>query len=128
MQLITTNTGHNHPPYGVAGGMNGTLGRHWLEDHDGGEKVRELKNAAHDNVNAGEDWVAYCSGGGGYGDPLDRDPELVRDDARNRFVSLEAAREIYGVVLNTEPELYGVDEEATERLRGELRKSKRPVA
>jgi N-methylhydantoinase B len=36
-------------------------------------------------------------GGGGFGDPAERDAEAVRADVRNRHVSAEAAREIYGV-------------------------------
>jgi N-methylhydantoinase B len=52
-------------------------------------------------------------GGGGYGDPLDRDPELVRADLLAGLVSEQAARDIYGVVAG--------DAQATERRRVELR-------
>jgi N-methylhydantoinase B len=40
------------------------------------------------------------AGGGGFGDPLRRDPERVAHDVRNERVSLEAAREQYGVILD----------------------------
>jgi len=56
-------------------------------------------------------------GGGGWGDPFERDPERVSQDVRRGYVSLEAARRDYGVVLN--PGDFGVDAEATARLRGE---------
>jgi N-methylhydantoinase B len=57
--------------------------------------------------------------GGGYGDPLERDPELVRKDVANSIVSSDAAREIYGVVLQ-EPNLQ-LDLEATRQLRKKMR-------
>ncbi|MFH1091820.1 MAG: hydantoinase B/oxoprolinase family protein, partial [Pseudomonadota bacterium] len=58
------------------------------------------------------------------GDPLERDPELVRYDAREEYISVEAAGNVYGVVLNTCPELYEVNYEATGKLRQELKKKK----
>jgi N-methylhydantoinase B len=58
--------------------------------------------------------------GGGYGDPLERDPELVRRDVMNVIVSVEAARELYGVILNGQG--LEVDLEATRQLRAEMRK------
>ena len=57
--------------------------------------------------------------GGGYGDPLDRDPEAVLRDVVNGIVSAEAAREIYGVALAA-PEMR-VDVAATEELRARIR-------
>lgn len=57
--------------------------------------------------------------GGGYGDPLERDPELVRTDLMNGAISMEAAQDLYGVVLSGE-ELQ-VDAAATEGLRASLR-------
>ncbi|WP_228546399.1 hydantoinase B/oxoprolinase family protein [Halegenticoccus tardaugens] len=53
-------------------------------------------------------------GGGGYGDPFDRDPETVRQDVRDGYVSRAAAREEYGVVLTEDDE---IAEQATESLR-----------
>ena len=38
--------------------------------------------------------------GGGYGDPLERDPQLIQEDVNNGLVSMDAARDIYGVVLS----------------------------
>jgi N-methylhydantoinase B len=65
-------------------------------------------------------------GGGGYGDPHERDPELVLADVVDGYVSLERAREEYGVVVEylgapdrlvRTPDLYRIDEETTGRLR-----------
>jgi N-methylhydantoinase B len=75
-------------------------------------------------VHEDECWCAFNNGGGGYGDPIERDPEEVRDDARNYIVSLEAARDEYGVILNTKPELYKVDYAATQRFRTQLKKER----
>jgi N-methylhydantoinase B len=58
--------------------------------------------------------------GGGYGDPLERDPVLVRNDVENSIVSRDAARRIYGVVINNNG--LQVEFEATRRLRAQMRK------
>jgi N-methylhydantoinase B len=60
----------------------------------------------------------YTTGGGGYGSPLERDPEAVRLDVLDRRVSREAARDIYGVVLDGRDM---VDHEATAAARSRLR-------
>ncbi len=62
------------------------------------------------------------AGGGGWGDPLDRDPALVLRDVRNDFVSPHQAREDYGVVLTGEPPV--VDAAATDALRNAMRASR----
>jgi N-methylhydantoinase B len=60
--------------------------------------------------------------GGGYGDPLERDPDAVRKDVINELVSLEAASEVYGVVVDGER--LEVNEPATESLRARLREAR----
>ena len=59
------------------------------------------------------------SGGGGFGDPIDRDPGKVAEDVANGAVSEGAARAIYGVVVNG-----SLDLEATERLRTDVRRER----
>ena len=72
----------------------------------------------HMQIRAGEKFVCVGPAGGGYGDPLARDPTRVRDDVADGLLSTAAAREDYGVVLSaTGP----VDEAATARLRGETK-------
>jgi N-methylhydantoinase B len=62
-------------------------------------------------------------GGGGWGDPLQREPARVLRDVRNELVSVDAARRDYGVVIDTQH--WKVDETATASLRAELR-ARRP--
>jgi N-methylhydantoinase B len=62
-----------------------------------------------------------CSGGGGWGDPFERDPELVKRDVRDGYVTIEGAARDYGVVVTgdpeDDPEGVVIDLEATRRLR-----------
>jgi len=68
------------------------------------------------NFMPGEVISNRTAGGGGYGDPYERDPERVLEDYRNDYVSQEAAREQYGVVITDDGE---IDHEATESLRAD---------
>ena len=86
-----------NPPQGVLGGGPGAAARAAKIEADGSEVER---NAIGDVELAPGEWVLGVeSGGGGYGDPLDRDPELVRADVLEGWVSERAAAEIYGVVF-----------------------------
>ena len=62
--------------------------------------------------------------GGGYGDPLERSPSLVLRDVEDHLISLEAAREIYGVVF--EKKVGAVDNVRTQQRRAELRELRHP--
>src|SRR6185437_1842211 len=66
------------------------------------------------------------NGGGGWGDPLERDPERVKEDVRDEYVSIAAAERDYGVVVvgdpDRDPEGLSVDHAATSKLREERRK------
>jgi N-methylhydantoinase B len=62
------------------------------------------------------------AGAGGYGDPLEREPARVLDDVLDEYVSVEAARADYGVVLTGSGADLRVDEDATRRLRAERRR------
>ena len=68
---------------------------------------------------AGTSVMVATAGGGGWGNPLDRDPASVREDVLDEFVSIESARNDYGVIIN--PETLDVDVKATEILRAERR-------
>jgi N-methylhydantoinase B len=65
------------------------------------------------------------NGAGGFGDPLERDPELVLNDVRDEYVTISGAARDYGVVVTgdpvRDPEGLRIDEESTERLRGQRR-------
>jgi len=67
-------------------------------------------------------------GGGGYGDPLLRDPALVLSDVLDDKVSRKAASEVYGVALNDAGHDPGVDEKGTEQQRSEVRSRRRATS
>jgi N-methylhydantoinase B len=80
------------------------------------------------SINSGDVFSRPTAGGGGYGDPLERDPERVREDVADDYVSLERARRDYGVVLNVvDADLakYAIDAEATRRERDMIRRNRR---
>ncbi len=73
-------------------------------------------------LKAGDVFSTIPHGGGGFGDPLDRDPTLVLRDVAERAVSLDGARRHYGVVIAGQP--LQVDLEATEKLRLAIRRDR----
>ncbi len=77
-------------------------------------------------VQAGDVLITKGIGGGGWGNPLEREVEKVRKDVRDGLISLQRAREVYGVVIVPErtddPEKIEVDPKATEQLRKEMKK------
>jgi N-methylhydantoinase B len=77
------------------------------------------------SMRRGDVYRAVSMGGGGYGDPLDRDPELVARDVERSLVSVEWAARSWGVVLD---EAGSVDEAATAAKREELREERRRAA
>ncbi|MCR4429219.1 MAG: hydantoinase B/oxoprolinase family protein [Caldiserica bacterium] len=109
--------GKENPPYGLFGGKPGSLNRPLV--NEGLETEIELPAKGVVELRPGDFYSIYSSGGGGWGDPLERDPEKVKEDVQNEFVSLEAAKEIYGVVLDQNLNL---DLEATKKLRESLKK------
>ena len=102
-------------PWGVNGGTPGARGRKWLVRADGSVEV--LPSKVHDvPVMPGDQLHFVTWGGGGWGDPLARDPELVALEVRRGLVSTEGARR-YGVVCDDDGV---VDGDATTALRSEL--------
>src|SRR5262249_56179814 len=69
-------------------------------------------------VNAGDVVMVRSAGGGGYGDPLERDGERVAADLAEGYISAAAAHDVYGVVVD---ERHQVDVAATRALRQPLR-------
>ena len=111
--------------WGVRGGR---AGRSFSVVVDpGGPRERELEGLVDDEpVRAGEVIRIRTTGGGGWGDPLDRALDAVARDVRWGKVSLSAARDDYGVVLSGPQEEPVVDEDATRALRERLR-AERPA-
>ena len=77
------------------------------------------ESASNRELQPGDILLTFKGGGGGWGRALDRDPEAVRLDVLDGYVSRESARELYGVVIVGEEPHVAVDEEATRRLRAE---------
>jgi len=99
-------------PWGVNGGTPGARGRKWLERVDGTTEV--LPSKVHDvPVRQGDVLHFVTWGGGGWGDPLARDPDLVALEVRRGLVSTQGARR-YGVVCDPDG---SVDAATTAELR-----------
>ncbi|MGI9659789.1 MAG: hydantoinase B/oxoprolinase family protein [Gaiellaceae bacterium] len=110
---------HYDPPRAVFDGWDGLCGS---VTKNAGLPNEEALPALVTNIHfkAGE-WLEICvPSSAGWGDPLDRPPELVREDVLDDFTTLELARKAYGVVLGHGPD-YPVDEDATAQRRQELR-------
>jgi N-methylhydantoinase B len=104
------------PPWGIAGGTAGEPGGNLLKLP--GEKAFKWITGANIPVPLNSQAIVRTGGGGGWGDPLERDAALVAADAAEGLISRRAARELYGVVLQGSMSL---DEGATQRLRDQLR-------
>jgi N-methylhydantoinase B len=103
------------PPYGVLGGKPGEGMRAIL--NRGRADERKLTKFDQLPVNAGETLTFMMAGGGGYGDPFERDPERVQSDVEVGFVTHAGARRDYGVVIDDDG---AVDEAATAECRANL--------
>ena len=90
---------HRIPGPGLSGATDGTLTR-ILRNPDGQETQTLPREGTFIPVEAQDVVTIISGGGGGYGDPLDRDPELVLQDVVNGKVSEEGAQRDYGVVAN----------------------------
>ncbi len=103
-------------PWGVDGGKHAKTSEKLLIRSDGSreELPSKVENVA---VEAGDKLVFSTAGGGGLGDPLERDPEVVAADVRRGLVTAAAAESEYGVVLDEG----AVDEEATGVRRSTIR-------
>jgi N-methylhydantoinase B len=98
----------DHPAKGRSGGASGAAGVVALKSG------RVLRSKGQQTVPAGDLLRLELPGGGGHGDPLDRDAERVAEDVRDGLVSAEAAREHYGVALDGDG---AVDAVATRKIR-----------
>ncbi len=104
------------PPWGLWGGKAGTHGDFLLRLP--GENDFRSMDAPHYPVPVDAEVIVRTGGGGGWGDPLERDAASIRADVIEEFVSRRAAAEVYGVVLRDDLTL---DEAATARRRNALR-------
>jgi len=131
------------PNFGLFGGYPGSVheGRfglntalpEWFKASRVPKTFEDIKSVAQEIIDPPDSFDAipvkeydvvihHFGGGGGYGDPLDRDPELVACDLKNHATSLEAARTVYRVVVD--PVTLTVDTQATARARDEARRER----
>jgi N-methylhydantoinase B len=107
-------------PWGVDGGTYAQTSEKALIRADGTEE--ELPSKVENiPVEAGDKLLFRTAGGGGLGDPLDRDPELVATEVRRGLITAEAARTDYGVVIDDDG---AVDGAATETRREDIRETR----
>ena len=99
-----------HAPRGREDGKDGALGRVYLKTG------KKLKPKGQQNIPVNDSLVLELAGGGGFGNPLHRDPINVARDVLNGFVSEKSAREDYGVALDANGE---VNQNDTELLRSQ---------
>jgi N-methylhydantoinase B len=103
------------PPWGLWGGKPADYGMYLLREPTDSEFRR--MGGAHYPVPVNSEVIVRTGGGGGWGDPLERDPAAVRADVLEEFISAKSAHEDYGVVLRDDLSL---DQAATDRLRETL--------
>jgi N-methylhydantoinase B len=100
VQCVTVGSGMTEETraFGLFGAKPGSLPRMKVTRRDGSEKalgVNRFYDVARDDV-----FELHSQGGGGFGDPLARAPELVLEDVRNDYVTVRAALVEYGVVID----------------------------
>jgi N-methylhydantoinase B len=105
-------------PWGLNGGKAALANRFSIV-REGGliEKLPTGKTIGHVTLQAGDGFLVEVGGGGGFGNPLERDPVRVFADVCSGYVSLEAARRDYGVVIYASGRRFEVDETATREVR-----------
>ncbi len=102
-----------YPPYGLFGGQEGQGSG--LVINPGSADERTFARASGISIPADTILSHRTAGGGGYGDPRERDPSSVLDDLLDGFISVDDAQSTYGVVVDLDNRC--VDEEATAKLR-----------
>ena len=102
------------PPQGVVGGAPGALNRFVFEQDDGDHQPPLVSKMVGIKLREGQRLRLESPGGGGYGAPEERDPDAVARDVRLGYVSAEAARRDYGVVITANG---GLDRAATAEVR-----------
>ncbi len=113
---------HVSQPWGILGGRPGARSEKWLVRKDGSRQPLPSKV---DNVRVypGDRVIFRTAGGGGWGDPLDRDPMRTRNDVARKLMSEAKAREEYGVVLSGGG--LDLDRRATDEVRESMRRNRK---
>ena len=105
------------PPYGIFGGMPGMHGENKIIHKDGTETL--INRAGGEIARDGDTLYFRAPGGGGYGNPLERDVDYLQHDVDIGLVSVESAQRDYGAVIDKSTGK--IDRDATEKNRQRLR-------
>jgi N-methylhydantoinase B len=111
--------GGRYPSPAMCGGLSGLPNKAEFIYPDRPQEELQGGESLERSLRSGDGVRITRGGGGGWGDPLERDPELVREDVLDGYVSLDGARRDYGVVID--PETLELDWKSTEGLRRTLR-------
>jgi len=95
--MVMFGDGMKIPPYGLAGGHPGSLNR--AELCTGGKTVKLASKESPRRLKPGDTVTLVSSGGGGWGNPLERDPQKVIEDVLDGLISSETAHRVYGVAV-----------------------------
>jgi len=109
--IVNFGDGMKFAPYGLNGGHQGSLNK-GVFLHTEKPVIMESKEAPR-RVAKGDQVILNSSGGGGWGNPLDRPAEKVYDDVLDEIITIKTAVDIYGVVITEE----GIDYDKTNKLR-----------
>jgi N-methylhydantoinase B len=105
-------------PWGLHGGRAAQANRFSVVRREGAiESFATGKTPGHVGLRAGDGFLVEVGGGGGFWNPFERDPERVLADVRAGYVSVEAARRDYGVVVCQQGRYFTLDLPATIELR-----------
>ncbi len=110
MEIGYVSDGNVTPAEGARGGGPGRCASQFRRTLNGNQEP--LEPCAQALIREGEAIASYSAGGGGYGSPFDRKAEFVARDVREKWVSVEAARDKYGVVCDAAGTLDGAATEA----------------
>ncbi len=109
---------HYDVPWGIFGGQDGVVGKTEIYNVATPQQCVSMPSKFSGYASKAGDVMAYYSPcGGGYGDPLERSEDQVREDVLDDFCSLEQAHDVYGVVLDEQLRL---DRQATRLRRAQL--------
>jgi N-methylhydantoinase B len=104
-------------PWGLNGGQEALANRITIQRTDGSIVKFPTGKIKPTEIDKGDGFTVETAGGGGFWNPFDRPAELVLADVRSGYVSIEAARRDYGVVIQRQGRGFQLDAEATAELR-----------
>lgn len=118
--LTGNSNGEVFPPFGLLGAPEGKTAQMWIK-----RKGKQIPLHTMDmvQIEPGDLTITDSPGGGGVGDPLDREVEKVWEDACNEYISIEKARKVYGVIID--PKTFEIDQKGTKELRSRKKKRKK---